>query len=87
LRASAEVVGRTVWLGKPRGVPAGAEIFHREGPRGRNGPSADGERDRHGEQRDRRNEGVSTKSSRPRLLSLLLWGHLFGRKSYFLLVR
>jgi hypothetical protein len=45
LRASTEVVGRTIWLGKPRGVPTGAEIFHREGPRGRNGASADGERD------------------------------------------
>ena len=44
LRAPAEVVGRTVWLGKPRGVPAVAQIFHRKGPRGRNGPSADGVR-------------------------------------------
>jgi hypothetical protein len=54
LRAAAEVVGRTVWLGKPRGVPAVAQIFHRKGPRGRNSPSADGVRNRHGEQGDRR---------------------------------
>ena len=32
LRAPAEVVGRAVCLGKPRGVPAGAQIFHRKGP-------------------------------------------------------
>jgi hypothetical protein len=53
LRAPAEVVGRTVWLGEPRGVPAGAQIFHRKGLRGRNSPSADCVRNRHGEQGDR----------------------------------
>ena len=53
LRAPAEVFGRIMWLRKPRGVPAGAQIFHRKGPRGRNGPSADGPRDRYGEQGDR----------------------------------
>jgi hypothetical protein len=54
LCASAEVVGWTVWLSKPRGVPAGTQIFHRKGPRRRNGPSADGVRDCRGEQGDRR---------------------------------
>jgi len=44
----------TVWLGKPRGVPAVAQIFHRKGPRGRNSSSADGVRNRHGEQGDHR---------------------------------
>ena len=84
LCASAEVVGRTVWLGKPRGIPTGAQIFHRKGPRRRNGPSADGVRDRHGEQGDRRATQVCRPNHRdPRRLSVLLWGRLFGRNSGF----
>jgi hypothetical protein len=86
LRAPAEVVGRTVWLGKPRGVPAGAQIFHRKGPRGRNGPSADGVRSRHGEQGDRRAMKVCRPNHRdPRRVRLLLWGRLTGRESGFFL--
>ena len=86
LRAPAEVIGRTVWLGKPRSVPAGAQIFHRKSPRGRNGPSADGVRNRHGEQGDRRAMKVCRPNHRdPRRVSLLLWGRLTGRKSGFFL--
>jgi hypothetical protein len=58
LRAPAQVVGRPVWLGKPRGIPAGAQIFHRKGPRARNGPSSDRVSDRHDEQRERRTTTV-----------------------------
>ena len=81
LRAPAEVVGRSVWLGKPRGVPAGAQIFHRKGPRGRNGPSADGARDRYGDYR-------ATKVCRPnhrnpaRSASLLLEQFVWPQKLF-----
>jgi len=84
LCASAEVVGWTVWLSKPRGVAAGTQIFHRKGPRRRNGPSADGVRDRRGEQGDRRATQVCRPNHPdPRRLSVLLWGRLFGRNSGF----
>ena len=79
LFASAEVIGRTVWLGKPRGVHTGAQTFHRKGSRRRNGPSADGVRDRHGEQGDRRATQVCRPNHRdPRLaergtLGLFVW--------------
>ena len=86
LRAPAEVVGRTVWFRKPRGVPACAEIFHRKGSRGRNGPSADGVRNRHREQGDCRAVKVCRPNHRDyRRVRLPLWGRLSDRKSGFFL--
>ena len=75
LRAPAEVVGRAVCLGKPRGVPAGAQIFHRKGPCERNGPNADGIRNRCGEQGECRAMKVCRPNHRvSRRVTLLLWG-------------